>query len=63
MRLHAERQDQSALRTEWQGYCRALANDEWGDASPSRAMVELWRGLADVASGERDTKGYNALHV
>ena len=43
MRLHAERQDQSALRTEWQGYCRALANDEWGDASPSRMMVELWR--------------------
>ena len=50
MRLHAERQDQSALRTEWQGYCRALANDDWGDASPSPAMVELWRELAEKES-------------
>ena len=63
MRLHAERQDQSALRAEWQGYCRALANDEWGDASPSRMMVELWRELTDVAPGDRDIKGYNVLHV
>jgi hypothetical protein len=63
MRLHAERQDQSALRTEWQGYCRALANDEWGDASPSRMMVELWRELSGDASRQWDTKGYNALHV
>ena len=63
MRLHAERQDQSALRAEWQGYCRAVAHDEWGDASPSRMMVELWRELTDVAPGDRDTKGYNALHV
>jgi hypothetical protein len=45
MRLHAERDDQAALRAEWQGYCRALANDDWGDASPSRKMVELWRDL------------------
>ena len=50
MRLHAERQDQSALRTEWQGYCRALANDEWGDASPSRRMIELWRELSQDES-------------
>ena len=63
MRLHAERQDQSALRAEWQGYCRALANDEWGDASPSRMMVELWRELSGDASSIRDTKGYNVLHV
>ena len=63
MRLHAERQDQSALRTEWQGYCRALANDEWGDASPSRMMVELWRELSGDATRQWDTKGYNALHV
>jgi hypothetical protein len=63
MQLHAERQDQSALRTEWQGYCRALANDEWGDASPSRMMVELWRELSGDASRQWDTKGYNALHV
>jgi hypothetical protein len=63
MRLHAERQDQSALRAEWQGYCRALANDEWGDASPSRMMVELWRELSGDASRQWDTKGYNALHV
>jgi hypothetical protein len=45
MRLHAERDDQAALRTEWQGYCRALANDDWGDASPSRKMVEVWHEL------------------
>lgn len=45
MRVHADRNDQSALRAEWQGYCRALANDEWGDASPSGVMVELWREL------------------
>lgn len=63
MRLHAERQDQSALRTEWQGYCRALANDEWGDASPSRMMVELWRELSGDASRKWDTKSYNVLHV
>ena len=63
MRLHAERQDQSALRAEWQGYCRALANDEWGDASPSRMMVELWRELSGDAPRQWDTKGYNALHV
>ena len=63
MRLHAERQDQSALRADWQGYCRALANDEWGDASPSRMMVELWRELSGDASRQWDTKGYNALHV
>lgn len=63
MRLHAERQDQSALRTEWQGYCRALANDEWGDASPSRMMVELWRELSGDTTRQWDTKGYNALHV
>ena len=62
MRLHAERQDQSALRTEWQGYCRALANDEWGDASPSRRMVELWRELTREAD-DSQTKGYNAIHV
>ena len=63
MRLHADRQDQSALRAEWQGYCRALANDEWGDASPSRMMVELWRELSGDAPRQWDTKGYNALHV
>jgi hypothetical protein len=57
MRLHAERQDQSALRTEWQGYCRALANDEWGDASPSRMMVELWRELSEKESYFGMTKG------
>ena len=62
MRLHAELQDQSALRAEWQGYCRALANDEWGDASPSRAMVELWRDLTNQ-SAESNTKGYNDIHV
>jgi hypothetical protein len=50
MRLHAERQDQAALRAEWQGYCRALANDDWGDASPSRKMVELWRDLTQTES-------------
>jgi hypothetical protein len=57
MRLHAERQDQSALRTEWQGYCRALANDEWGDASPSRMMVELWRELSEKESYSGMTRG------
>lgn len=57
MRLHAERQDQSALRTEWQGYCRALANDEWGDASPSRMMVELWRELSVKESYSGITSG------
>ncbi|MDA2967487.1 MAG: bacterial transcriptional activator domain-containing protein [Actinomycetota bacterium] len=57
MRLHAERQDQSALRTEWQGYCRALANDEWGDASPSRMMVELWRELGEKESYSGMTSG------
>lgn len=57
MRLHAERQDQSALRTEWQGYCRALANDEWGDASPSRMMVELWRELTHAESYSGMTSG------
>ncbi len=57
MRLHAERQDQSALRTEWQGYCRALANDEWGDASPSRMMVELWRQLSEKESYFGMTRG------
>ena len=55
MRLHAERQDQSALRAEWQGYCRALANDEWGDASPSRMMVELWRELSGHACRKKET--------
>lgn len=63
MRVHADRNDQSALRAEWQGYCRALANDEWGDASPSGVMVELWRELSGDASCNRDTKGYNVLHV
>ena len=57
MRLHAERQDQSALRAEWQGYCRALANDEWGDASPSRAMVELWLELSEKESYSGMTRG------
>jgi hypothetical protein len=62
MRLHGERDDQAALRAEWQGYCRALANDDWGDASPSRKMVELWRELTQEAD-EGKTKGYNAIHV
>ena len=53
MRLHTERQDQAALRAEWQGYCRALANDDWGDASPSRKMVELWRDLSGDSDEQR----------
>jgi hypothetical protein len=39
-----------------------LANDDWGDASPSRKMVELWRELTQEAD-EGKTKGYNAIHV
>jgi hypothetical protein len=62
MRLHGERDDQAALRAEWQGYCRALANDDWGDASPSRKMVELWRELTEEADTSQ-TMGYNAIHV
>jgi len=62
MRLHGERDDQAALRAEWLGYCRALANDDWGDASPSRKMVELWRELTQEADDGK-TKGYNAIHV
>jgi hypothetical protein len=62
MRLHAEREDRSALRAEWQGYCRALANDDWSDASPSRKMVEVWRDLTEEADTSQ-TKGYNAIHV
>ena len=62
MRLHGERDDQVAFRAEWQGYCRALANDDWGDASPSRKMVELWRELTQEADDGK-TKGYNAIHV
>ena len=63
MRLHAERQDQSALRAEWQGYCRALANDEWGDASPSRMMVELWRELSGDAFRKRDADFTDQIDV
>jgi hypothetical protein len=57
MRLHGERQDQSALRAEWQGYCRAVANDDWGDASPSRMMVELWHELSEKESYFGMTRG------
>jgi hypothetical protein len=57
MRLHAERDDQAALRAEWQGYCRALANDDWGDASPSRKMVEVWRELTQTESYSGTTAG------
>ena len=53
MRLHSERQDQAALRAEWRGYCRALANDDWGDASPSRKIVELWRDLSGDSDEQR----------
>jgi hypothetical protein len=57
MRLHGERDDQTALRAEWQGYCRALANDDWGDASPSRKMVEVWRELTQTESYSGTTTG------
>ena len=57
MRLHGERDDQAALRAEWLGYCRALANDDWGDASPSRKMVELWRELTETESYSGMTEG------
>jgi hypothetical protein len=39
-----------------------LANDDWGDASPSRKMVELWRDLTEETDTSQ-TMGYNAIHV
>jgi hypothetical protein len=30
-----------------------LANDDWGDASPSRKMVELWRDLSGDSDEQR----------
>lgn len=46
MELHARHGDQAALCAEWQGYCRALASDDWGDVDPSPKMVEVWRDLS-----------------
>ena len=57
LRLHAERGDVANLRAEWQGYCRALAHDEWGEAAPSRKMVELWRELNSAKSYPTDPVG------
>ena len=46
LEMHAHNGDQAALCAEWQAYCRALASDDWGDASPSPKMVDVWRRLS-----------------
>lgn len=45
MRTHAEFGDFSAVRSEWDSYCRALAVDEWGPTQPSPKLIELWKRL------------------
>lgn len=46
MRQHALCGDRSSLTAEWESYCRTLSCDDWGDARPSPAMVDLWRELS-----------------
>lgn len=46
MRQHAELGDRASLLSEWESYCRALANDDWGDSRPSEKMIELWSRLS-----------------
>jgi hypothetical protein len=46
MRQHAESGDRASLVAEWESYCRSLTTDDWGDASPSRRMVDLWLSLS-----------------
>lgn len=45
MRTHAEFGDFSAVRSEWDSYCRALAADDWGPVQPSPKLIELWKKL------------------
>lgn len=45
MRTHADLGDMSAVRAEWDAYCRLLAADDWNGAEPSPKLVELWRRL------------------
>lgn len=45
MRTHADLGDMSAVRVEWDAYCRLLAADDWNGAEPSPKLVELWRRL------------------
>lgn len=45
MRTHAEFGDFSAVRSEWDSYCRALAADDWGPVQPSPKLIELWKNL------------------
>ncbi|MEY3341295.1 MAG: hypothetical protein RLZZ269_1206 [Actinomycetota bacterium] len=45
MRTHADLGDMSAVRAEWDAYCRLLAADDWNGAEPSPKLVDLWRRL------------------
>ncbi|MBU3689543.1 MAG: hypothetical protein B7C54_06165 [Acidimicrobiales bacterium mtb01] len=45
MRTHADLGDMSAVRAEWDAYCRLLAADDWSGAEPSPKLLELWRRL------------------
>ena len=45
LRQLAERGAMAEFRQEWEAYCRVLASDNWGDASPPHSMCELYNSL------------------